>query len=170
MMKLRNDHHTIQSEINELFRMLQEGFNVLHEQSDKIQYSITEESKVIASQIAGDVVNDMVQQTVLDRLREQGIVLQQFPGPSSSLTDEEWAQNQLYDIIVNSSREQIAAAILKDHDKHENEDVEAKEKKKKKNKKMGEEGKEEINRERESNKEMEMDKHDEARRDPGRPL
>ncbi|ORC91299.1 uncharacterized protein TM35_000063040, partial [Trypanosoma theileri] len=105
-----------------------------------------------------------------DRLREQGIVLQQFPGPSSSLTDEEWTQNQLYDIIVNSSREQIAAAILKNHDKHENEDVEAKEKKKKKNKKMGEEGKEEINRERVSNKEMEMDKHDEARRDPGRPL
>ncbi|ORC90001.1 uncharacterized protein TM35_000102690 [Trypanosoma theileri] len=170
IMKLRNDHHTIRSEINELFRMSQEGFHVLHEQSDKIQYSITEESKVIASQIAADVVNDMVRQTVFDRLREQGIVLQQFPGPPSSLTDWEWTQNQLYDIIVNPSREQIAAAILKNHDKHENEDVESKEKKKEKNKKMGEEVKEEINKEKESNKEMEMDKHDEAPRDPGRPL
>ncbi|KAH9577810.1 hypothetical protein LSM04_005548 [Trypanosoma melophagium] len=169
MMKLREDQKIIQNVLNELFRMLQEGFNALQDQCDNIQYSISEENKVLVSQVVADVVNDMVQQTVFDRLEEQGIFLQRHPGPSSSLTDEEWAQNQLYDAIVNSCREQVTTSILKDHGEHEKEDGEAREKKKKKkNKRMGEEGnegKEEIN-----NNEMEMSKHDEARRDPGRPL
>ncbi|KEG07562.1 hypothetical protein DQ04_09431010 [Trypanosoma grayi] len=117
VVKVRDDYHAMRSEMNDLFRLLGHCVSTLQGQTEELKRGVEEESNAFVSATAEDVVRNMVEERVFDRLEDHGIVLQTHPGPSSRLTDEQWAQNQLYDVILKTSRDKIAGEILKNNDK-----------------------------------------------------
>ncbi|RNF11503.1 uncharacterized protein Tco025E_06648 [Trypanosoma conorhini] len=114
---VRDKHKGLRTEMDEFFLVLKECLTVLRGRNEQLEHGVEAESQAFVSEMAEDVIKDMVEQRVFDRLEQQGIVLQRHPGPSSALTDEEWAQNQFYDAILKTSRERIAGALVKGNEK-----------------------------------------------------
>lgn len=116
---VRDDHHAMRREMNEFFSRLGQFVAALRAHNEELEHSIQTASEAFAAEMAEDMVKDMVERRVLERLEKLGIVLQRYPGPSSGLTDEEWVQNQLYDFIFRTSRDNITSEILNANEKQD---------------------------------------------------
>lgn len=116
---IKNDQSTMIGEMNEFFYHMGQLLSASQEQNESLQNDIQAGSEAFAAKIAEDVVKSMVEQRLIEQLEKVGIVLQRYPGPSSGLTDEEWLQNQLYDLIFKSSRDNIVKRILSGNNKED---------------------------------------------------
>ncbi|EKF32361.1 hypothetical protein MOQ_003787 [Trypanosoma cruzi marinkellei] len=119
MMRIRNENQFMRSEMDKYFCLLGQILGVLRERDEQVEQTIEAESAAFVSGMAEDVVKEMVEQRVFEELQKHGVALQRYSGHPSTLTDEEWTHNQLYDAIVKSARENIAKALIERKGKRE---------------------------------------------------
>ncbi|KAF8296860.1 hypothetical protein TcYC6_0085530 [Trypanosoma cruzi] len=119
MKRIRDENQFMRSEMDKYFSLLGQILGVLRERDGQVEQTIEAESAAFVSGMAEDVIREMVEQRVFEELEKHGVALQRYSGHPSTLTDEEWTQNQLYNAIVNSAQENIAEALLQRKGKRE---------------------------------------------------
>ncbi|RNF10435.1 hypothetical protein TraAM80_01608 [Trypanosoma rangeli] len=110
---VRDKHQRLRVEMDEFFLAFNQYLQMLRDRSEQLEHGVEAERAAVVSGMAEEVVGDMVEQRVFERLEQHGIVLQRHPGPASALTDEEWAHNQFYDAICNAARGRVAGELVK---------------------------------------------------------
>ncbi|ESL05793.1 hypothetical protein TRSC58_06545 [Trypanosoma rangeli SC58] len=110
---VRDKHQRLRAEMDEFFLAFNQYLRMLRDRNGQLENGVRAERAAVASAMAEEIVGDMVEQRVFERLEQHGIVLQRHSGPASALTDEEWAHNQFYDAICNMARGHVAGELVK---------------------------------------------------------
>ncbi|PBJ77527.1 hypothetical protein BCY84_06255 [Trypanosoma cruzi cruzi] len=119
MKRIRNENQFMRSEMDKYFSFMGQILSMLRERDGQVEQTIEAESAAFVSGMAEDVIREMVEQRVFEELEKHGVALQRYSGHPSTLSDEEWTQNQLYNAIVNSAQENIAKKLFQRKGKRE---------------------------------------------------